>query len=494
VIDLSSLGIQNSYGIQIGHEERAGRGAMMPVYDPSTGQQVSEVPVASARDVDDAVSAAKSAQASWRALSVAERGDYLRRLAEAMRANRDRLAAIDALDSGNPFEAMKRDLDYAAQSLDYFAGIARELGGRTLAASPDGLHMTLTEPYGVVARIIPFNHPLMFSAYHIAAPLVAGNTVVLKAPDQTPIAPLEFGRLASSVLPDGVLSVLTGDGRTTGEAVVAHPDIRRIGFTGRRETGLRVIEAAAQSGYLKNVTVELGGKNPMIVFPDADPAFVAEQAVAAMNFESSQGQSCGSTSRLLVHESLRAEVVEALHSRMGSIVVGPALAPTTTMGPLVSSAQAERVMGFIDEGRRTARLVLGGDRSDAAAEHGGYYVAPTLFDDVEPEHLIAREEIFGPVLSVMTWKKFDDVMMIANRTNYGLTANVVTNNYGWALDAARKVEAGCVWINGRGQHYLDTPFGGYKDSGLGAEGSMESLRSYTRTKALHMLNITPYHD
>lgn len=494
MIDLSSLGIQNSYGIQIGHEERAGRGAMMPVYDPSTGQQVSEVPVASARDVDDAVSAAKSAQTSWRALSVAERGDYLRRLAEAMRANRDRLAAIDALDSGNPFEAMKRDLDYAAQSLDYFAGIARELGGRTLAASPDGLHMTLTEPYGVVARIIPFNHPLMFSAYHIAAPLVAGNTVVLKAPDQTPIAPLEFGRLASSVLPDGVLSVLTGDGRTTGEAVVAHPDIRRIGFTGRRETGLRVIEAAAQSGYLKNVTVELGGKNPMIVFPDADPAFVAEQAVAAMNFESSQGQSCGSTSRLLVHESLRAEVVEALHSRMGSIVVGPALAPTTTMGPLVSSAQAERVMGFIDEGRRTARLVLGGDRSDAAAEHGGYYVAPTLFDDVEPEHLIAREEIFGPVLSVMTWKKFDDVMMIANRTNYGLTANVVTNNYGWALDAARKVEAGCVWINGRGQHYLDTPFGGYKDSGLGAEGSMESLRSYTRTKALHMLNITPYHD
>ncbi|MEN9801352.1 MAG: hypothetical protein RLZ37_477 [Actinomycetota bacterium] len=492
--DHSSLGIQSKYGIQVGHDERPGTGGMMPVYDPSTGQQVSEVPIASARDVDDAVAAATSAFSSWRALSVAERGDHLRRLAEAMRANRDRLAAIDALDSGNPYEAMKRDLDYAAQSLEYFAGIARELGGRTLSATPDGLHMTLTEPYGVVARIIPFNHPLMFSAYHIAAPLVAGNTVVLKAPDQTPIAPLEFGRLASTVLPHGVLSVLTGDGRTTGEAVVAHPDIRRIGFTGRRETGLRVIEAAAQSGYLKNVTVELGGKNPMIVFPDADPAFVAEQAVAAMNFESSQGQSCGSTSRLLVHESLRADVVEALHARMTSIVVGPALAPTTTMGPLVSSAQAERVMGFIEEGRRTARLVLGGDRSAAAGEYGGYYVAPTLFDDVAPEHLIAREEIFGPVLSVMSWKKFDDVMQIANRTNYGLTANVITNNYGWALDAARKVEAGCVWINGRGQHFLDTPFGGYKDSGLGAEGSMESLRSYTRTKALHMLNITPYHD
>ena len=492
--DVSSLGVESRYGIQIGHDERPGHGGTMPVYDPSTGRQISEVPLATSHDVDEAVSSAKAAFTKWRALSVAERGDYLRRLAAAMRENRDRLAAIDALDSGNPYEAMKRDLDYAAASLDYFAGIARELGGRTLSPTSEGLHMTLSEPYGVIARIIPFNHPLMFSAYHIAAPLVAGNTVVLKAPDQTPIAPLEFGRLARTILPDGVLSVLTGDGRTTGEAVVAHPDIRRIGFTGRRETGLRVIEAAAQSGYLKNVTVELGGKNPMFVFPDADPAFVAEQAVAAMNFESSQGQSCGSTSRLLVHEALRADVVEALHTRMKSIVVGPALAPTTTMGPLVSSAQTERVMGFIEDGRRTSRLVLGGDRSPAAAEHGGYYVAPTLFDDVAPDHLIAREEIFGPVLSVMSWKKFDDAMDIANRTNYGLTANVITNNYGWALDAARRVEAGCVWINGRGQHYLDTPFGGYKDSGLGAEGSMDSLRSYTRTKALHMLNITPYGD
>lgn len=466
----------------------------MPVFDPSTGEQCSEVPVATADDVNDAVSAAKSALVKWKALSVAERGEYLKKLAAALRDNRDRLAAIDALDSGNPFEPMKRDLDYAAQSLDYFAGIARELGGRTLSATADGLHMTLAEPYGVVARIIPFNHPLMFSAYHIAAPLVAGNTVVLKTPDQTPIAPLEFGRLAREVLPDGVLSVLTGDGRTTGEAVVAHPDIRRIGFTGRRETGLRVIEAAAQSGVLKNVTVELGGKNPMFVFPDADPAFVAEQAVAAMNFESSQGQSCGSTSRLLVHESLRSQVVEALHARMSSIVVGPALAPTTTMGPLVSEAQAARVMSFIDAGKQSSRLVLGGDRSPAAKEYGGYYVAPTLFDEVSPDALIAREEIFGPVLSVMSWKKFDDAMEIANRTNYGLTANVITNNYGWALDAARRVEAGCVWVNGRGQHFLDTPFGGYKDSGLGAEGSMESLRSYTRTKALHMLNITPYRD
>lgn len=486
--------IQSKYGILIGHEERAGRGSTMPVFDPSTGQQCSEVPVATADDVNDAVSAAKSALVKWKALSVAERGEYLKKLAAALRDNRDRLAAIDALDSGNPFEPMKRDLDYAAQSLDYFAGIARELGGRTLSATADGLHMTLAEPYGVVARIIPFNHPLMFSAYHIAAPLVAGNTVVLKTPDQTPIAPLEFGRLAREVLPDGVLSVLTGDGRTTGEAVVAHPDIRRIGFTGRRETGLRVIEASAQSGVLKNVTVELGGKNPMFVFPDADPAFVAEQAVAAMNFESSQGQSCGSTSRLLVHESLRLQVVEALHARMSSIVVGPALAPTTTMGPLVSEAQAARVMSFIDAGKQSSRLVLGGDRSPAAKEFGGYYVAPTLFDEVSPDALIAREEIFGPVLSVMSWKKFDDAMEIANRTSYGLTANVITKNYGWALDAARRVEAGCVWINGRGQHFLDTPFGGYKDSGLGAEGSMESLRSYTRTKALHMLNITPYRD
>ena len=485
--------IKSRYGLLINGEEVFGDGNMMPVFDPNTGQQMSEVVIAGVTEVDLAVQASKSAFKMWRGLSISERGEYLRKLATAMRENSEKLAAIDALDSGNPYAPMLRDLAYGADALDYFAGIARELSGRTLPASNTGLHLTLLEPYGVVARIIPFNHPLMFSIYHIAAPLIAGNTVVLKAPDQTPVSPLEFGRIAAEILPPGVLSIITGTGRVTGESLVAHPDIRRIGFTGRKETGLRVIEAAAQTGSLKNVTVELGGKNPMIVFPDADPEFVAEQAVAAMNFESSQGQSCGSTSRLLVHESLKNKVVEALVARFSSIQVGHSLGTKTTMGPLVSEPQASRVQGFINSGCKDglSRLVIGGGTPESCRELGGYFIEPTLFDNVSNNSALASEEIFGPVLSVLTWKNRDEVIAVANNTNYGLTANIITDNYSWALDTARKLEAGCVWINGRGQHYLDTPFGGYKDSGLGAEGSMDSLRSYTRTKALHMLGITP---
>ena len=485
--------VKSRYGLLINGEEVFGEGEMMPVFDPSTGLQISEVVIAGKNDVDLAVNASKQAFNQWRSLSMAERGGYLRRLATAVRENSERLAAIDSLDSGNPYSAMLRDLAYGADSLDYFAGIARELSGRTLPASSEGVHSTLLEPYGVVARIIPFNHPLMFSLYHIAAPLIAGNTVVLKAPDQTPISPLEFGRIAAGILPPGVLSVVTGTGKITGEALVAHRDIRRIGFTGRKETGLRVIEAAAQSGILKNVTVELGGKNPMIVFPDADPEFVAEQAIAAMNFESSQGQSCGSTSRLLVHESLKSNVVEALVGRMSNIRLGHALGTDTTMGPLVSEAQADRVRGFIGVGIQDnrSRLVFGGGIPESCKRLGGYFVEPTLFDNVSRDSILAREEIFGPVLSVLTWTNREDVIAMANETEYGLTANIITDNYSWAIDTALKMEAGCVWINGRGQHYLDTPFGGYKDSGLGAEGSMDSLRSYARTKALHMLGIRP---
>ena len=334
-----------------------------------------------------------------------------------------------------------------------------------------------------------FNHPLMFTVYHAAAPLAAGNTVVVKAPDQTPVSPLEVAYLAAEVLPAGVLTVLTGDGPTTGATLVEHPGVRRIGFTGRRETGLKVMAAAAASGVLKHVTAELGGKNPLLVFPDADPAYVAEQAVMGMNFESSQGQSCGSTSRLFVPADLHGAVVEALEARLARITVGDPLDSATTMGPLVSRAQLDAVSGYVAAGRdQGARLVVGGGRPESAPG-GGFYLAPTLFDQVAPDHRIAAEEIFGPVLSVLTWRDRDELLQLANATPLGLTANIITRRLDWALDAARRVEAGCVWINGRGQHFLETPFGGYKDSGIGSEGSMESLQSYTRTKALHVLDI-----
>ena len=270
---------------------------------------------------------------------------------------------------------------------------------------------------------------------------------------------------------------------------MAHPGVGRIGFTGRGTTGLRVMEAAAASGHVKNVTVELGGKNPLLVAPDADPSYVAEQAVGGMNFESSQGQSCGSTSRLYVPAEMHDDVVDAVAARLDQIRVGDPLDQATTMGPLVSEPQLSRVRDYVEAGKSEgARLVRGGGPPDGVPD-GGYYLAPTLFDRVAPGHVIATEEIFGPVLSVLEWRDREDLIAQANATRYGLTANIITNDLDWALDAARRVQAGCVWINGRGQHFLETPFGGYKDSGLGAEGSMESLLSYTRTKVVHVLDI-----
>lgn len=487
---LAQAELRDDYPLLIGADRlTAADGEAMDAVAPGTGETVARVPLAGPEAVDRAVQAAASAQPAWAALGTAERGRALRRWADALRADAERLARIDALDSGNPLPAMRNDLAYAADSLDYFAGIARELHGKTLPASAKGLHMTLREPYGVVGRILPFNHPLMFTVYHAAAPLAAGNTVVVKAPDQTPVSPLEAAYLAAEVLPEGVLTVLTGDGATTGAALVDHPGVRRIGFTGRRETGLKVMGAAAASGVLKHVTAELGGKNPLLVFPDADPAYVAEQAAMGMNFESSQGQSCGSTSRLFVPADLHGAVVEALEARLARITVGDPLDSATTMGPLVSRAQLDSVSGYVASGRdQGARLVVGGGRPESAPG-GGFYLAPTLFDRVEPGCRIAAEEIFGPVLSVLTWRDRDELLRLANATPLGLTANIITRRLDWALDAAREVEAGCVWINGRGQHFLETPFGGYKDSGIGSEGSMESLQSYTRTKALHMLDI-----
>ena len=486
--DLLGVDLRNRYPLLVGDRETPD-GDMMAAIAPGTGETVAEVPLANAAVVDRAVDAAADAQPGWAALSVAERGRYLRGLADAVRSQSERLARIDAMDSGNPVAAMRNDVAYGADALDYFAGIARELHGKTLPASANNLHLTLREPYGVVARILPFNHPLMFTLFHSAAPLAAGNTVIVKAPDQTPISPLEVAYLAAEILPPGVLTVLTGDGATTGEALVAHPGVGRIGFTGRETTGLRVMEAAAQSGQVKHVTVELGGKNPLLVAPDADPAYVAEQAVGGMNFESSQGQSCGSTSRLYAPADLHDEIVDAVAARLDQVRVGDPLDTATTMGPLVSGPQLSQVQGYVEAGRSGgARLVRGGGAPDGAPE-GGYYLAPTLFDRVETGHVIATEEIFGPVLSVLEWRDRDDLIAQANATRYGLTANIITNDLDWAMDAARQVQAGCVWINGRGQHFLETPFGGYKNSGLGAEGSMDSLLSYTRTKVVHILDI-----
>ncbi|MPZ26712.1 MAG: aldehyde dehydrogenase family protein [Micromonosporaceae bacterium] len=453
--------------------------------DPSTGAVFAAAPVASEADCAAAVGAAAAAVPGWRDTPVTDRAQRLRTLARTLREQADSLSTLESTDCGNPIRTSRNDIEYAAAGLEYFAGIGLELKGDTIPVTAGGWHLTRWEPYGVVLRITAFNHPLMFAASRIAAPLLAGNSVVLKPAPQAPLSTLVLGRIAAEILPPGVLNVLNGPGPTVGARLAADPRVRRIGVTGSVGTGRAVLRTAAAT--MAQVSLELGGKNPMIVFPDADPVAAADAAVEAMNF-GWQGQSCGSTSRLLVHRSLVGAVTERVVERVRELRVGPALDPATGMGPLISRAHQRRVLGFLDEAVAAgARALTGGGRPDRPELAGGFYVEPTVFDAVRPELRIATEEVFGPVLSILGWDDEQQALQQANATPYGLTACLWTNDLDRVLRLVPLLEAGYVWVNGRGQHWLGLPFGGYKDSGLGREEGIEELRSYSQLKSVSLL-------
>jgi 2-formylbenzoate dehydrogenase len=454
---------------------------------PATEEAIATVPDGDAADVDAAVAAAGPAARAWRQVPARERGAVVAELARVLEEHADELTLLDAIDGGHPVTAMHIDVSIAASMLRLFAGLAIELKGSTIPATAEHLHLTVRQPFGLVGRIIPFNHPLMFAAGKIAAPLVAGNAVILKPPESAPLSALRIGELFAPVLPPGVLSVVVGDGPAAGRAVARHPAIRRIGFIGSDATGRSIQRDAADAG-VKDVTLELGGKNALIAFPDADPDQVAAGAVAGMNFARSSGQSCGSTSRLLLHKSIADEVLDHVVRRIAAIRIGSPLDPATEMGTMASRAQYDKALRYIGVATgEGAQLLAGGGRPAGLEHERGLFVAPTLLGDVRPDMRIAREEVFGPVLSVMTWKDENEAIEIANGVDYGLTGSVWTSDIRQAHRMASALDAGYLWINGSSTHFPGVPFGGMKLSGTGREESLDELLSYTQLKTINIM-------
>lgn len=461
-------------------------GAFDETINPATEEVIGRVPRGTKGDVDRAVAAAQSAWPGWAALTPRDRGRIMRDFGAALRARADEILRIEVADTGNTITPMRGDVGMAVDSLDYYAGLIHELKGETIPATHENLHLTLREPYGVVARIAPFNHPLMFAVARTAAALAAGNAVLVKPPETSPLSAMILAQIARETLPAGVFNILTGDGRGVGDAIVRHPEIKRIAFIGSPATG-RAIQRAAAEVAVKHVTLELGGKNPLIAFPDTDPETVADAAVRGMNF-TWQGQSCGSTSRLLVHEDIHDAVLARVVEKVQAIRLGDPQSPDTGMGPLNSRAQYDKVMGFFETAKADgARLMTGGGRPEGALFQKGFWVQPTVYAGVTPQMRLWQDEVFGPILSVGKWREFDEAVALANSTEYGLTAAVWSRDIGNALKMVRAVRSGHCWINGVSNHFLGVPFGGMMNSGTGREEGIEEMLSYTETKTINIM-------
>jgi betaine-aldehyde dehydrogenase len=414
-----------------------------------------------------------------------DRAARLFELADALVRGREEIARADTRDNGSPYRDLLRDVDLGAAWLRYYAGLASQTKGETMPTGHGRLNYTLREPFGVVGRIVPFNHPVLFATMKIAAPLAAGNTVVLKPSEYTSFATLVLANEFERIFPPGVVNVVTGFGAEAGDALVVHPLVRRLAFIGSESTGRR-IQARAAEAAVKTISLELGGKNPIVVFPDADLDQAVAGVVAGMNF-TFQGQSCGSTSRLIVHKDIHRDFVAQLVDATSSLRVGDPFDDETDVGTLINDQQLTKVLSYVELGiEEGAELVNGGTRASDARLSKGFFVRPGVFDHVRPDMRLAQEEIFGPILAVLEFETYDEAVKIGNSVRFGLTASVFTKDLNTAHKFARDVEAGFVWINDSARHFLGAPFGGYKDSGVGRDEDTEELLSYTQVKNVNV--------
>jgi acyl-CoA reductase-like NAD-dependent aldehyde dehydrogenase len=455
----------------------------MAVVNPATEEVIAEVASADQSDVDTAVDAARAAlNGPWSALSARERGRLVRQLGERLMARADEIARLETLHNGKPItESRHIEIPAAAECFEYYGGWSDKVMGETIPVKGNHLTYTLREPVGVVAAIVPWNFPLLLAAWKVAPALACGNTVILKPASQTPLTALALGELALEAgLPSGVLNVVTGPGSTIGQALVEHPGIDKIAFTGDTSTGKGIMRSAAET--LKKITLELGGKSPNIVLPDADIEAAIRGATVGIFY--GKGEVCAAGSRLLVDRSIKDEFVDKLAARAKRMTAGDPMDPKTRLGAISSRKQLETVLGYIDSGKREgATLVAGGARTDIGTGKG-YFLQPTVFADVTPGMRISREEIFGPVLAAIDFADLDEAIAKANDTQYGLAAGIWTRDIKKAHYVARKLQAGTVWVNTYNVYDTAAPFGGYKQSGFGREMSAHALEHYTQIKTV----------
>jgi betaine-aldehyde dehydrogenase len=464
-------------------------GETFPVFDPSTEEIIAQVASSNAADVDRAVKAARAAfdLGPWGKTNAAERGRILFKLAEKIRQNTAMLAELESRNSGKPIVEAEFDIADVATCFEYYGGLANKVLGHVNPVPANALSFTLREPVGVAGQIIPWNFPLLMAAWKLAPALAAGCTCVLKPAEQTPLTALEFAKWFEEVgLPPGVVNIVNGFGETCGAALVAHPGVDKIAFTGSAAVGKIIVKSAADT--LKRVTLELGGKSPNIFFDGADWEAAVDGALFGVFIN--QGEVCSAGSRILVEKKIYSKFVEAMTEKAKRIKLGPPMDRETKMGPLVSKEQYDRVNSYLEIGKKEAKVAIGGGRPKQFGK--GYYLEPTIFYDVDNNARISREEIFGPVASVIPFDDEEGAIRIANDTPYGLAAAVWTRDIYKAFRVVKAVRAGIIWVNHMQPTFVEAPWGGYKQSGFGRELGPWGLEEYLETKQVFVnLDETP---